>query len=1253
MSHFQLIQSDPPISPFLPFSFFTVPYFFFLCPTFSLSLIAPCTPNYMSLLSPPQVIAQITNDLAPLIPVGTLLFHSTPNTTRAFHAIELSRTWRWLDADFLFSAAGTNLGEVLASLVFLVRRRYFAATVCPFRVPVRRFRAHILVWKVRLYAVPLDIDRSRYIRHWRNDHVRSANTKKFKDAWLLLLPYVDFSRRSWRSLRFCAAPCLPTYKSGRKLALAPAAHIERWLRLAAFNTLLPKHILLDQLVKAVYASIKTPTLSGYQEAPHSAEHVPSPPEAIADLLANYHLGSQIKGLETRLYPFQLRSVCKMYEKETLSVRAPVPHFVKISPPQGRPYYYDTLGTGFYNMPETFLLPRGGILAENMGLGKTLICIALICLTKHEISTPPPDSLFSFETPRLTLKPLSELASESVTKNSLPWKFYEDILPESAVKRLNEKPCCVKLLHFLEKVHKLRHQSSASTSTKQSLLLASSTLVVVPENVLHQWDDEMKKHVARDALKRLFVSERFKKSFHEPTADYVNRLPADARDLLLYDVVIMTALLFSRLCLDHDSPLLLVFWKRLIIDEGHSMNSRASNLSASSQAIYAERRWAVTGTPTSGLTNLHVDEDSQDDILASPKKKRKYVVKSTFNERDDLNKIGNLVARYFGLEPFKSQPGLWTSSVVQNLVGANQLMARESLQNLLDALMVRHSQAQIEADLNLPQMHHEAVFLEPSYHNKLAMNLFTAVLAVNAVSSERVGPDFMFDATNRPQLRRLVTNLQLSTFYWTGFQFSDVETLKGIIDHCLRRTNPDGSSKYSSGDLELLRRSLVEANRALENARWKAAAMLHEMQIFVRDLPSIYTSYFGTGSFGDVGVFGGPHLAAVQTFYYKNRFMTQDDPTQSERFQQSSAEFWTSYWANLKSKGALKRQEEISQGDLQSLKEEAGDVQILSTHSALLDQKNDQKRANLNAKPMLFDRPQTNTCKNIDAKEAEILGTASAKLSYLATKLVTHQRDGIKSIVFFEFEDSAYYLTELLAILGVNHILYATFVGPEQRANNLNEFAAHRSADLGGLTLVMDLKLAAHGLTIISATRVYFINPVWQRSVEAQAIKRAHRIGQTEEVFVETLVLRGTLEEEIYRKRHLSNDQDDLSDGDSNKKYVIDDSGMQEFILRFAFLPVGNEKEYADFQDVRAGDFERRNDSESASTEFSLPTHTSNLQSGLRKWKMRLFSQDNLQHTNNSKRDKPNLDQLNSDFVKGQVIPVSLPQKPRKQKSVRF
>ena len=104
-------------------------------------------------------------------------------------------------------------------------------------------------------------------------------------------------------------------------------------------------------------------------------------------------------------------------------------------------------------------------------------------------------------------------------------------------------------------------------------------------------------------------------------------------------------------------------------------------------------------------------------------------------------------------------------------------------------------------------------------------------------------------------------------------------------------------------------------------------------------------------------------------------------------------------------------------------------------------------------------------------------------------------------------------------------------------------------------------MAAHGLNVTAASRVFFLNACWQKTVERQAIKRAHRIGQTKEVFVETLVLKDTIEvfpplyrgngvqEELLKRREeMGRDQLDRT------KRFTDDGKMRGIISSAKFMP---------------------------------------------------------------------------------------------------
>ncbi|AEO65492.1 uncharacterized protein THITE_2112551 [Thermothielavioides terrestris NRRL 8126] len=97
---------------------------------------------------------------------------------------------------------------------------------------------------------------------------------------------------------------------------------------------------------------------------------------------------------------------------------------------------------------------------------------------------------------------------------------------------------------------------------------------------------------------------------------------------------------------------------------------------------------------------------------------------------------------------------------------------------------------------------------------------------------------------------------------------------------------------------------------------------------------------------------------------------------------------------------------------------------------------------------------------------------------------------------------------------------------------------------------MDITQAAFGLDMKSASRIYFINPVLNPQVEAQAIGRARRISQTRAVTVETLVLRGSVEEVIVRRRG------EMTQAEQRRcRSILDDRPIYEWILNARILPL--------------------------------------------------------------------------------------------------
>ena len=66
-----------------------------------------------------------------------------------------------------------------------------------------------------------------------------------------------------------------------------------------------------------------------------------------------------------------------------------------------------------------------------------------------------------------------------------------------------------------------------------------------------------------------------------------------------------------------------------------------------------------------------------------------------------------------------------------------------------------------------------------------------------------------------------------------------------------------------------------------------------------------------------------------------------------------------------------------------------------------------------------------------------------------------------------------------------------------------------------------------GLNLTAADYVYILDPWWNPAVEAQAIDRAHRIGQEKHLFAYKMVCKDTIEEKIIelqnKKKHIADE----------------------------------------------------------------------------------------------------------------------------------
>jgi SNF2 family DNA or RNA helicase len=69
-------------------------------------------------------------------------------------------------------------------------------------------------------------------------------------------------------------------------------------------------------------------------------------------------------------------------------------------------------------------------------------------------------------------------------------------------------------------------------------------------------------------------------------------------------------------------------------------------------------------------------------------------------------------------------------------------------------------------------------------------------------------------------------------------------------------------------------------------------------------------------------------------------------------------------------------------------------------------------------------------------------------------------------------------------------------------------------DPGCKIFLISLKAGGLGLNLTAAEYVFLLDPWWNPAIEAQAIDRAHRIGQTRNVFAYRIIAKDTVEEKV-------------------------------------------------------------------------------------------------------------------------------------------
>ncbi len=263
----------------------------------------------------------------------------------------------------------------------------------------------------------------------------------------------------------------------------------------------------------------------------------------------------VEGLKIELLEFQRQSLKWALECERTPGGVQSFFWSKVpnSGEKGDLYYHPILKSFRKDKPA---LVRGGFIAEQMGLGKTVISLALI------LKNPAP----KFPLSGSSIADLKKKGPNADNSESVGWD--ENLCEKKGLGHLSNK--------------------------KTGSIICRGTLVICPVSLVGQWIDEARSKLEDPGLIYPYHGQN---RMRDP-----RKLAANSIVVTTYDILASDAFRRSKYTTgpDYCPPLQQIRWWRIICDEGHLLRESNTGRSRSVLSLVADNKWIVTGTYTTDL-----------------------------------------------------------------------------------------------------------------------------------------------------------------------------------------------------------------------------------------------------------------------------------------------------------------------------------------------------------------------------------------------------------------------------------------------------------------------------------------------------------------------------------------------------------------------------------------------------------------------------------------------------------------------------
>ncbi|THV03958.1 hypothetical protein K435DRAFT_714928 [Dendrothele bispora CBS 962.96] len=1175
--------------------------------------------------------------LSKLIPAGTVEIHLHPDSLQPYFASVAEDGWHHIDVPVFENFRFVD--EVfLQTIPFLLRNHFISTTFFS-------YTPTILI--TRIYIIPYDLPNCQGRLSYR---ARSREVLLASQTYMLqLLPLISQVLGNWH---------------GSGLIQDTISFLDS----SADRRTLPE----------IYGDLVSPQPLAPEFGSQSNSQVIRRLLDFTDDLGGF-------GLRSTLLMYQRRSVAQMLQKECCqSPDVCNPLYIQLLDMNQKPCYYQPGSTEILKEPYMVTPSQGGVLCEELGTGKTVMVLALVLSTIKQLSVPE----HSFIDQRPVLTPLSlrhfpsgefaatrnryQVKKEDISSSRVP-SFREILLhllcskPDASIPNTNDDQGLQKyenqerlselysnlpsyelwrrynppfyLHHDDDPTGQRMSSRGQGVSAPRLMYITSATLIVVPANLISQWDREILKHC--EVLPRVLIIRS-------------GTLLPNARELANeYDIILMPYNRFTdedkrknikklhswRLCtcpeIPHSripqckcrppdvSPLLQVRWRRLVIDEGHVSASLSTRLTPFCKLLSVQSRWIVTGTPTTNLLGLSfgnksneefvldnnvneglllddsvkMDVDSEDDIrrpLETPT--HEDVTESGTNtdtplsidsgvpriwnhlDHLDMVKLINMIAHFVGMR-FLTDSQLVKSHLMDALFDGKgpRPGAIRMLVQLMQAVMIRHKINDVEKEIVLPRLEHERIYLDLSTFAAMSYNALQAAIAINAVDSERRDEDYMFHPNNTSSLQLTVKNMSQLMFWSVDDELYHVDELR---ERTLELLQEAQDRCLPTEDIALVREAYVHVCVAAENKLWRKIQTFEDVPYYVHNVkPSVFQTWsrlpddtwtLSNATNSISGLMHPDRLTRLRRLVVRNPLFTETKICAVGReVSENDQKLREQYMEMVRKKERKEKRErrDVSKTPKHIPVKPQHDAQA-PTQKVLIANKTasssetvaDMQKELARLKMLEDGEMDPSAVSDLNARQAEqpsmllhssviadirVGSSASTKLNYIVNEVLKYSKTE-KFLIFSDSELTLAHVAEALQLVDVKFLRFSTQVPSRIREQTVQTF---ETSDMYRVFL-MELKHGARGLNLVSASRVIFCEPVWQADVESQAIKRAHRIGQTKPVKVKTLAIRNTAEEKMLERRQIIKQ---AVDGKVPK--LLEETGIRHFIADPKFINV--------------------------------------------------------------------------------------------------